>query len=69
MAVSVEARTAFECLLSEGEVGEFLGVSRRAVRSLRRRKEIAFVRIGRAVRFRQADVREFLEKRVVEARR
>jgi excisionase family DNA binding protein len=54
-------------LLSVAQVARRLDVSEQTVRALERDGELAAVRIGRAVRFEEAELDEFIERHRVEA--
>ncbi len=54
-------------LLCVAELAEYLAVSKDFVYSLTYRKQIPFVKIGRAVRFNKAAIDRWLEKSSVEA--
>ena len=58
----LEAAMTPERLLTPKEVGEILGVSRAWVldHASRRRPHLPSVKLGKAVRFRKADVEEFI---------
>ena len=49
-------------LLSINEVGELLGISRPTVYALIRRGELVPIRVGKRIRFDQADIRAYLER-------
>ncbi|MFZ5495280.1 MAG: helix-turn-helix domain-containing protein [Verrucomicrobiota bacterium] len=57
-----------EKLLTEDEVAEALRVSRRHVTNLRDRRLLAFVKLGRAVRFTVPAVENALKQLTVEAK-
>ena len=55
-------------LLTEKEAAEFLNVSPgtlSVVRCTRRRPQLAYVRVGRAIRYRLSDLEKFLSDRTV----
>jgi excisionase family DNA binding protein len=53
-----------EKLLTSGEVCRALGISVKALQTLRRTRKIAYVRVGfGSIRFRQQAVHDFLRKR------
>lgn len=54
-------------LISVDELGEMLGTGPRMPRRLVQERRIPFVKVGRHVRFRLADVAEWLEANTVEA--
>lgn len=57
-------------LLTEDQVVSLLGLrSRNALTHLRHMRRISWVKVGRAVRFREADVRQFIEENLVESGR
>ena len=54
-------------LLNEKQVSEIIGVSVHKLRANRNDKVgIPFVKMGRNVRYREADVQSFIERRVVQ---
>ncbi len=55
-------------LLDVEDVAETLGVDRRYVYRLVKRRQIRHVRIGRYLRFRACDVRAFVDERAVSTR-
>lgn len=57
----------FRCL-TETEAAEMLGLSVDALRSLRKRAKIPYVRIAeRTIRYREADLKAFVDKRTTKA--
>jgi excisionase family DNA binding protein len=60
----VEARrssSSREELLTEDEVAQWLRVTPRMVRRLRAERRLKYLKVGRYVRFRPADVEEYLQ--------
>jgi excisionase family DNA binding protein len=53
-------------LLTEAQVCEHLSITPRHLRELRYRRDIPFVKVGRLVRFRPAEVDAWLEANTVE---
>ena len=54
-------------LLTEGEVSEFLGVTRSCLRRWRgENRFLPVVRVGRLVRYRQADIENFINSNLQE---
>jgi excisionase family DNA binding protein len=62
--MSIDADTSFE-LLTIPEVAELLKVSERTVRRIQQQREIAFIKVGRSVRFARSDLASYLETRNV----
>lgn len=60
--------TQEERLLTAGEVARILHVSRSFIYYLVRRGDLPFLRIRSAVRFRDRDIRRYIEKRAREGR-
>jgi excisionase family DNA binding protein len=54
-------------LWDEAKVCEHLGISERHLRDLRYRRSIPYVKVGRKVRFRGAEIEAWLEANTVEA--
>jgi excisionase family DNA binding protein len=54
-------------LMDEPTVCEYLGITKRHLQDLRYRREIPYVKVGRLVRFRPAEVEAWLEANTVEA--
>ena len=51
-------------LLTQREVSQRLGVSRKTLQTLRRNRKIGYVQFGhRTIRFRESDVQTFIAKR------
>jgi excisionase family DNA binding protein len=55
-----------ERMLTEQDVAELLGITVRAIRRLRSERRIRYVKAGRSVRFRPADVDAYLDRQTVE---
>jgi excisionase family DNA binding protein len=58
-----------ERLLRIPEAAKLLGIREKTLRDWVWRRKITFVKIGKAVAFRLCDLREFIEDRMVWARR
>ncbi len=56
-------------LMSEHEVARFLGVTVRMLQGKRARREtdLPFVRVGRLVRYRRRDVRDYVERNLTKS--
>jgi excisionase family DNA binding protein len=69
-ATSPTRREAAEVLrlLTTDQAAEALGIGRRTLQERVEAREIACIKIGRAVRFDPADLRRFVEGRRIEAR-
>jgi excisionase family DNA binding protein len=64
--LDIVQRTNFQ-LLTSNEVCDLLRISAKSLQRLRGKKAISFLRISGSVRFRQADVENFLAQRTVVA--
>ena len=62
-----EARSAGSRLLTIEKAAEVLGVTPRMVRRLTASRRLPFVKVGRLVRFRDADLAKFIEEGTVPA--
>ena len=58
-----------ESLLDFDGAADFLGVTPRAVRRLWQERRVAAIKVGRAVRFTEADLLAYIERQRVEAAR
>jgi len=54
-------------LMDETQVCDYLGITLRHLRDLRYRNEIPYVKVGRLVRFRPAEVEAYLDAQTVKA--
>ena len=52
-----------EQLLTIDEAAEALNVSRSSINAMRKRKELAFVKMGRTVRFRRSHIDRLIERK------
>lgn len=66
MTVGDSSSPEISGLIDSDGAGQILGTSARHVRRLVAERRIRFVRIGRYVRFRPADLEEFIDAAVVE---
>ena len=57
--------TEIEALLDTAEAAKFLRLGKRTVQELASERKLAFVKIGRSVRFDIADLRKFIENQKV----
>lgn len=61
------AEASFSKLLDTKEAAKFLGMGKRTIQELAAERKLAFIKIGRSVRFDPADLRAFVEANKVKA--